>query len=390
LSRLASLIVRGRGGQSLLVYLPEIQQCPPTGVRLFVAVDGSTWTIPVSPQPGASLDAGDLARAASGQALPIAGNWPLQYRRPVAIDLCRSERSTLLQPGELGIDPELGRFALAPGDPAIPGAASPPINANAGPGDFSADYVEGFPDQVGALTYDRMLDPTQQATRLVSKFGEAPTPLTEAPPAPLPVHASVAAAVAAAADGEVIEILDSATYSATEATTLANSQVSALTIRAAAGQRPCLTFYQAVKAPAPASFRVAVAMDFLELNGLLLSGGPLVIENKVSDLRLEACTLDPRLGASLLAADLDLNDRAAYLLCRCVAGGLRTGDGVAQLTIADSIIDQRGGFAIAGLLSVTSPPMFSSRPRSASPPSSPPPIVPPAARSVQLERTTVL
>ena len=43
---------------------------------------------------------------------------------------------------------------------------------------------------------------------------------------------------ALAADDDVIEILDSATYSATEATTLGNAQVKALTIRAAAGQRP--------------------------------------------------------------------------------------------------------------------------------------------------------
>jgi hypothetical protein len=384
------LIVRGRAGQSLLVYLPEIPQCPPGGIRLFVAEDGSSWRIPVNPQFGAMLDAGDLARAASGQVLPIAGNWPLQYRQPVAIDLCRSERSALLEPGELGIDPELGRFALAAGDPAIPRVASPPVTPSAGLRDFSVDYVEGFPDRVGALTYDRMLDPTRHATRLVSQFGEAPTPSAATRAAPLSVHVSVGAAVAAAADEDIIEIIDSATYAATDAVVLANAHLKRLTIRAAAGQRPCLTFYRAANTPASASFRVAVEMDSLELNGLVLSGGPLLIETKVSDLRLEACTLDPRLGISLLAADLDLNDRAAYLVCRCVAGGLRTGDGVAQLTIADSIIDQSGGFAIAGLLGVTSPPILSSPLHPANPPSSPPPLAAPAARSVQLERATVL
>jgi hypothetical protein len=321
------------------------------------------------------LDGGDIARAAIRQVLPIAGNWPLQYRRSVAIDLCRSERSALLQAGQLGIDPELGRFALAPGDPAI------------GAGDFSVDYVEGFPDRVGAMTYDRMLDPAQSATRLVSQFGETAPPLSATPPPSLPVHASIAAAVAAASDGDIIEILDSATYSATNPITLDHSQVKTLTIRAAAGQRPCLTFYQAANTPASASFRVSVAMDSLELNGLLLSGGPLLIETKVSDLRLEACTLDPRPGISLLAAGLDLNDRAKYLLCRCVAGGLRTGDGVAQLTIADSIIDQSGSYAIAGIGSPSSPP---GPPILASPPSSPPQIAIPAAVSVQLERVTLL
>ena len=370
------LIVRGRSGTSLLVYLPELPQCPVTGVRLFVAEDGSTWTVPLNPQPGVLLDGGGVARTASGQVLPIAGNWPPQYRRSVVLDLCRAERSALLQGGELGIDPELGRFALTAADPAIAG------------GSFSVDYVEGFPDRVGALTYDRLLDPAQPATRLVSQLGEAAPPSTRS--AALPVHDSVAAAVAAAADGDTIEILDSATYFATGAITLGNSRVKKLTIRAAAGQRPCLTFYQGANIPAFASFHVSVAMDLLELNGLLLSGGPLLIGAKVTDLRLEACTLDPRLGTSLLAADFDLNDRAQYLVCRCVAGGLQTGNGVAQLTIADSVIDRSGSFAIAGLSGIGSPPLFSSPPRLTNPPSGPPQTLPSAARSVQLERVTVL
>jgi hypothetical protein len=365
------LIVRGQDGSGLLVYLPEISQCPTSGIRLFVANDGSTWTVPLNPQLTGLLDGGDLARAATGQVLPIAGNWPLRYRRPVALDLCRSERAALLRLGELGIDPESGRFALAPDDPAI---------ANSG---FSVDYTEGFPDRVGALTYDRMLDPAEPATRLVSQFGEAARPENGV----RPVHTSIAAAVAAANNGDVIEILDSATYTAASPIALAQSQIKTLTIRAAAGQRPCLTFYQAANAPASSSFDVLVAMDALELNGLLLSGGPLRIENKISRLHIEACTLDPRFGTSLLALDLNLSDGAHYILCRCVAGGLRIGDGVTQLTVVDSIIDQSGSFAITGLVDVGSPP--GPLPTSP-PPSSPPQIAPPAAPSLQLERTTVL
>ena len=119
-------------------------------------------------------------------------------------------------------------------------------------------------------------------------------------------------------------------------------------------------------------------MDSLELNGLLLSGGPLRIETKISCLRIEACTLDPRLGTSLLAADLDLNDRANYVLCRCVVGGLRIGDGIARLTIVNSIIDQSGSLAIMGLVGVGSPP--GPIPTSP-PPSSPPQIVPSRRRA---------
>jgi hypothetical protein len=360
------VILQGRGEEALLVYLPEIANCPTTGVRLFVADDGSTWTVPVNPPASGLLDAGDLARPASWQSLPIAGGWPLQFRRPVALDLCRAERAQLLHAGELGIDPELGRFALAAGDPAIAG------------GGFAVDFIEAFPDRVGALTYDRLLDPQQGATRLVSQSGEVASPAgtTAAPP----VHRDIASAVAAASDGDIIEIVDSATYSSATPITLGNAQIKSLTIRAATGQRPCLTFFRAPNTPATNGFHVTVAMQSLELNGLLLSGGPLVIEREITNLRLEASTLDPRFGPSLLTNDGNLTGQARYLLCRCVAGGLRLGSGVAQLIIADSVIDQAGSFAIAGLPGAVH----------TSPPSSPPAAALPSARSVQLERVTVL
>src|SRR5262249_27489875 len=128
---------------------------------------------------------------------------------PVAINLCRCERSSLLGPGALGIDPELGRFAFAPQDPAIR------------QGNLSADYVEAFNDRVGALNYDRHLDP-QATTRLVSLSGDADSRLTLTLTG-APVHASLAAAIAAAQDGDVIEIVDSATYAAPTAIVLNNS-----------------------------------------------------------------------------------------------------------------------------------------------------------------------
>jgi hypothetical protein len=361
------LIVRNRSGQSLLVYLPQIDNCPATGMRMFVADDGSTWFAPGNLQQQNVFDR--PARAATGQMLPIPGVWPLQYRRPVALDLCRTERASLLHFGELGVDPELGRLAFASGDPAI------------GQGRLSVDYVSAFADRVGALNYDRLLDPTLPATRIVSQFGDtAVEPLPGS--APLPVHTSIATAVAAAADGDIIEIVDSATYASAAEITVNSAAVRNLTIRAAAGERPTLTFFTASGAATSASLRIAAvtgaaAMDSFELNGLLISGGPVVIERAISRLRLLASTLDPRVGTALLASRSDLNDHADYLLCRCVAGGVRLGAGVGRLTIADSIVDQHGGTAIAG----------SSGP--SSPPSSPPDGGASATATVQLERATV-
>jgi hypothetical protein len=369
----AELIVQNRRGQSLLVYLPEMRGVPAAGVRFFVAEDGSTYQVPASQVAQldvlrqGSLGGLPLARAAAGQVMPIAGAWPLQQRRPVAINLCRSERRALLASGELGVDPELGRFALAPGDPAV------------GQGGLSVDFVEAFTDRVGALNYDRALDPGVRPTRLVARTGDADSPLT-ASLAGAPVHASVALALAAARDGDVIEIVDSATYAVAGTITLQNPLVKRVTLRAGPGQRPCLTSYQGPGNPASGSLVVATPMSELELNGLLISGGPLRIASPVTELRLVACVLDPRtaVAGSLIASDPDPRRRAAYLLCRCITGGLRLGAGVSQLTIADSIVDQQGGLAIGGL----SAPVISS----------PPGVAPSGsfAALVQLERVTVL
>jgi hypothetical protein len=366
----AELIVRNRRGQSLLVYLPEMTAARR---RFFVADDGSTYRVPADTVAQLavlhqrSLGGLPLARAAVGQVLPIAGVWPLQQRRPVAIDLCRPERRTLLAAGELGIDPERGRFALAPDDPAV------------GQGGLSVDFVEAFGDRVGALTYDRQLDPAARPTRLVAQMGDADGPLT-ASLAGAPVHASVALAMAAARDGDVIEIVDSATYALPDAIVLDDASVTRLTLRAAPGQRPCLTAYRGPGVPADSGLRVASPMSELELDGLLISGGPLRIDSRVTRLCLIGCTLDPSSAAdgSLIASDPDPAGRAAYLLCRCITGGLRLAAGVAHLTVADSIVDQQRGLAIGGLGRPGGPP------ESGSPPTDT------AASLVQLERVTVL
>jgi hypothetical protein len=376
----AEVVVINRRGESLLVYLPEIGSVPPTGRRVFVASEGSTFFVPDDLQKTIlTLRGLTLARAASGQALPIPGIWPFERRRPVSINLCRCERAALLGPGELGIDPELGRFALAGGDPAI------------GHGGLTVDYVEAFSERVGALSFDRQIDPAALPSSIVSQSGDPD--LTSARPN-ASVHATVADAVAAAQDGDIIEIADSLTYAVAAPVTIGNAAVHNLTIRAAAGCRPCLTFYVGPNAPASASFMIATPLSKLDLSGLLVSGGPVVIQNELLKLHLEACTLDPRVSASgsLIATDSDLNHQADYLICRSITGGIVLEEGVKRVTVADSIVDQRGGFAISGLAGAgsppSSPPLFFSPP--ASPPSSPPSLLSQATAFVQLERVTVL
>jgi hypothetical protein len=352
------IVLRNRRGDGLLVYLPELDNPPTAGVDFFVADDGSTHFVPPDQAGQQSvLDAGTLsglvlARASAGQALPIPGLWPLSQRLPVAANLCAFERRSLLHGGELGIDPELGRWAVPSDDPCISG------------GDFSVDYVEAFAGPVGARTFDRLPADAAPASRFVTRTGDFDTDK--------PVHATIAAAVAAAADGDVIELADSATY----AETAEIAVTKRLVIRAAEGERPCLTFYSG-GAPLSASFRIPRPIDAFECNGLLVSGGPIMIDEAVGAVSIVGCTLDPRFPQidSIVAAEASALPGVWILVCRCITGGLRFG-AVPRITIADSIVDRQGALAIAGL------------PIDASELANPPLAA--AAGGLQLERVTVM
>lgn len=351
----SEVVLLNRTGQSLLVYLPEVASAPAAGVRVMVADDGSTYYFNSS----TAFTPASLARASLGQTLPIPGIWPLQQRTPVAQNLCRVERAALLSIGQLGIDPELGHFALPPSDPALAQLR------------FSVDYVEAFADAIGA-TSAHAVD-AAMATRWIAQAGDAADAEALGPGAP--VHTTLADALRAARDSDVIEIADSATYAAA-GVTLSNTAVRNLTIRAAAGQRPCFTFYSG-GAPAPAAVAISTAMDSLNLRGLLISGGPLVVQSRVGSLAITESSLDPTAApaGSLLGQDTNPAANAAWVLSRCITGGIMAAAGIAQVTIADSIVDRRGALAIAGLSHPSSPPGA---------------FVAGAAVTVQLERVTVL
>lgn len=388
----SELVAINRFGKSLLIYLPEISNAPAEGVRFFVADDGSTFFAPADVPSltdalgQLSLAGLDAARESAGQVLPIPGRWPLQQRRPRAINLCRCERRGFLKSDELGIDPELGRFAFADDDPilTIPLAGDLPFSANA----FSVDYVEAFSGRVGARTFDRGLDNASRPTLLVSQSGDAASLLSPNLPN-VQLHSSLASALTAAVDNDVIEIVDSATYVSPSEILFFNPVVRNLTIRAAAGQRPCLTFYGPTGLPTTASLRIQSTFDSLEFSGLLFSGGPLEIEGNIKELNVLGCTLDPRSatgGWSLRASDTDLNHQAVYLFCRTITGGLRIGAGIDRLIAADSIVDQQGSIAIGELDFVSSPPALIV----ISPPEVTLPSTPTTSNVLQLERVTVL
>jgi len=362
---LSEIVITNQSGQVLLAYLPEVPAGSPP-INLLVASDGSTYYAPAA---GGSMPTQGLvgltpARPARGQVLPIAGVWPLRQRTPVAINLCRNERTALLGQGELGIDPELGRFALPPQDPAL------------SQGGFTVDFVEAFGYGIGALNFDNQAENASPATRVVSQSGDSPDPLA-ADLQGAPVHTSLADAIAAAENMDVIEIADSATYASPSGIALANAAVKTLTIRAAAGQRPTLTFYAASGQPSAAGITLLQPMA-LSLNGLLISGGPIVARSAVT-FSAVACTFDPRAAgtASLISTDANTRSNAKWCLRQCIAGAILVSPGVGQLTICDSIVEHRNAWAIAGAAILSgSPPVLQGSPGS--------------APSVQLERVTII
>ena len=339
------VIIQSRAGETLLVYIPEIDHVPATGHVLLVGDDGSTWNAPTDPVEllrivGApSLDGLILARASAGQVLPIAGRMPLQHRVGVGLDLCSCDRRDLLKSGELGVDPERGRFAFAPGDPAE------------GSLDLSVDYVEAFGERVGARTFVGRVDISIKPTRLVAKKGDAVSTLNSTI-ALDHIHTTVADALAKADPNDVIEIVDSATYLTATKLTIKPGLMS-LTLRAAEDQRPCISTYTTAGNALAIGLQLSDPMARLELSGLLMSGGTLRIDGALDDLNLTGCTLDPLTAGttgSLVSNDADGQRSASYLLCRCITGDIRLATGVGRITIADSVLDAPGKQAITSIV----------------------------------------
>ena len=348
-----------RAGDGLMLYLPELAL---TEARpqawLAVADDGSTHRLPGEPVGLATTrrlpaDA-VLARSAAGQVQPLEGAYPLRHRIVVG----GPPRA-----GEFGVDVERGRFCLSAGDPLA--ALSP------GARELLVDYAEGFSGPVGARPYERARD--VPVSRIVASSGDAVAAVPF-----FRIHRTLAAALDAATDHDVIEIADSATYA--ERLTLDLSQgrplgqLHAISVRAGTGlrlERPCVAAgagdsvliggVQGLDASAAADLENHAALE-----GLLIGGPVRLDDGDVASIELNACTLVAGSDGAPLVAEGDDPDRRLRLeLSRCTLGALRAGRSIHRLLVADSIVDQRVDVALGGLAGR-------------------------AAMHVQLERTTVL
>jgi hypothetical protein len=368
------MVLTDRAGTALLVHLPEVDLpmsaggpgSPGDTAWFVVGADGSTWALPAGLRPnppGVLPDGAVLARAATGQVLPLEGTVPTRRRRLVG---------GTPHAGELGIDTVRGAFCLAPGDPLL--AVDP------GEVDLGVDLVEASPAPVGARgVRPAAADDAIPPTRVVASSGDAAVAL--------PLHrihrsigeALVTADAVRAATGapavEVVEIVDSASYREDVTVDLGSSDTGGrfhrrhVTLRAGGpdgASRPCLLGADGPSPRGPALSVAGVsglgAVDALRvdrgltLDGLLVSGQVAVVAGTVRSVRLAGCTLDAGDVAtappSLLWTDDDPDHQGELSVVSAVLAGVRAGRGLAVVRLTDSVVHRRagdlGGLAIGG------------------------------------------
>lgn len=251
-------------------------------------------------------------------------------------------------------------FAAAAGEPAEPVAIAAcwpeagQFQLSATPDQpLTVTYHYGFASMIGAGPYDRTL------------LGDPPVP----PADELPVvsgGAGLDTAIPATAPSGTLTIADSLTYVAVGPVGSTAAPVRSLLLRAGPELRPV------VRLPAPSAagdppaawvFTGGGAGSELTLDGLLVSGGDIVLRGGFSSVRFTACTTDPGSldpdGALATAADgrslapvriwIEADPGAPagapgaitkLTIDHCVLGPVRTRDGgaVESVVISDSII----------------------------------------------------
>jgi hypothetical protein len=211
--------------------------------------------------------------------------------------------------GKVAIDPVLGRLSF-------PGAKAPER--------VRVSYRYGFSDDLGGGVYERQASFTHIAGETTFQVGESAGP-------------DGFTTLQAALDqwngtgSAVIEILDSRTYA--EALTLkAVPAKGRLEIRAANEQRPALLL--------PGELKITGdEQSGFEINGLLVSGGPVRLAGQLDRVRIQHTTLAP--GRSIPALIVEAGS-AKVSVQRSILGAVRA-DPETQVELSDSIVDAVDG-----------------------------------------------
>jgi hypothetical protein len=296
------------------------------------AVD--TWTsTPEWDVPGRYTRSLELAIADPGTADPRHAPYPDAEHIPV---FASAASGTPAEPVTVEVYPQVGQFkALSTVEPGL-----------------TVSYQYGFPAPIGAGPYDRTLlgDPPPEVgtERIVSGGTGLDTEL------------------AAANGAGTVSLADSLTYDAVADVGSTATPIGSLLVRAGESVRPV------VRLPAAATGDPPVAWTFtgggedaeLTLDGLLISGGDVVLRGAFKRVRLTGCTTDPgtldKAGDAYAVSadqrplaptrvwieadpDAEAGEPGAIVelvVDHCVLGPVRTRNGgaVETLTISDSVV----------------------------------------------------
>jgi len=173
-------------------------------------------------------------------------------------------------PGQVAVDPELGRIAFPPNHPPKRGV--------------SVSYHYGFSADMGGGEYDRPLSEPENSVFFTVGGGAT--------------HATIAAALddwrQQAPSDAVIEIVDSNVYAEQIEITLGRSQT--LQIRAANGRRPVLRLLDWRTDRSDALLVTGERGGRFTLDGILVTGRGVQVEGDLDRIILRHCTLVPGWG----------------------------------------------------------------------------------------------
>jgi hypothetical protein len=296
------------------------------------AVD--TWTsTPEWEVPGRYTSSLQAATADPGTEDPRHAPYPDVAHIPV---FASAASGTPAEPVTTEVHPEVGQFtAVSTVEPGL-----------------TVSYQYGFPAATGAGPYDRTLlgDPPEVVGTERSASGGA----------------GLDTELAAANGGGTVTIADSLTYEAVADVGSTATPIGSLLVRAGESVRPVVRLPAAASGDPPAAWIFTGGGEDAELilDGLLISGGDLVLRGAFKSVRLTGCTTDPgtldRTGETYalsadqrplaptriwIEADPDAEAGAPgaiveLVVDHCVLGPVRTRNGgaVEALTISDSIV----------------------------------------------------
>jgi hypothetical protein len=254
------------------------------------------------------------------------------------------------------IDPEKGRLAL----PKTPSLGHEP--------EVRVSFQYGFSDEIGGGSYGRVTSfsadtQTVEEAIVPSSFSSVESALKD-------VTKRIREAKETRREGiekdfGIVEIVDNGIYS--EALSIMVQESSHVELRAADGHRPLLAIAEkpeyALAGTSLASIRpMGLAIggkndSEMTLNGLVIGDGPLIVEGRLSRLKLRHCTLVPGLGLSRDGQPNRPKEPSLIItspdtvvdIDHCIVGGIRIAEG-AKLSISNSIVDStsKSGVAYCG------------------------------------------